>query len=380
MDNMNGKVLKEGYTFDDVLLVPAFSKVVPAAVDLKTRLTQKIILNIPVASAAMDTVTEELMARKLALLGGIGFIHKNLDIETQAAMVKAVKEFKIPKEYENACVDQVGRLIVGAAVGVGANSLERVKALVTAGVDIVAVDSAHGHSLGVMNTVKEIRQAFPDLDIVGGNVVTAQAAIDLIYSGATCIKVGVGPGSICTTRVVSGVGVPQLTAINDVWQVARTYKIGIIADGGIKLSGDIVKAIAAGADVVMLGGLLAGSEESPGEVFEIDGVKVKSYEGMGSLSAMQRGSSDRYFQGGQSDLNKLVPEGIEATIPYRGSIDHVLYQMMGGLRSGMGYCGCKNIRKLKDNAHFIKITNAGLHESHPHDVQNVQEAPNYNVR
>lgn len=380
MDNMNGKVLKEGYTFDDVLLVPAFSKVVPAAVDLKTRLTQKIILNIPVASAAMDTVTEELMARKLALLGGIGFIHKNLDIETQATMVKAVKEFKIPKEYENACVDQVGRLIVGAAVGVGANSLERVKALVTAGVDIVAVDSAHGHSLGVMNTVKEIRQAFPDLDIVGGNVVTAQAAIDLIYSGATCIKVGVGPGSICTTRVVSGVGVPQLTAINDVWQVARTYKIGIIADGGIKLSGDIVKAIAAGADVVMLGGLLAGSEESPGEVFEIDGVKVKSYEGMGSLSAMQRGSSDRYFQGGQSDLNKLVPEGIEATIPYRGSIDHVLYQMMGGLRSGMGYCGCKNIRKLKDNAHFIKITNAGLHESHPHDVQNVQEAPNYNVR
>lgn len=380
MDNMNGKVLKEGYTFDDVLLVPAFSKVVPAAVDLKTRLTQKIILNIPVASAAMDTVTEELMARKLALLGGIGFIHKNLDIETQATMVKAVKEFKIPKEYENACVDQVGRLIVGAAVGVGANSLERVKALVTAGVDIVAVDSAHGHSLGVMNTVKEIRQAFPDLDIVGGNVVTAQAAIDLIYSGATCIKVGVGPGSICTTRVVSGVGVPQLTAINDVWQVARTYKIGIIADGGIKLSGDIVKAIAAGADVVMLGGLLAGSEESPGKVFEIDGVKVKSYEGMGSLSAMQRGSSDRYFQGGQSDLNKLVPEGIEATIPYRGSIDHVLYQMMGGLRSGMGYCGCKNIRKLKDNAHFIKITNAGLHESHPHDVQNVQEAPNYNVR
>lgn len=380
MDNMNGKVLKEGYTFDDVLLVPAFSKVVPAAVDLKTRLTQKIILNIPVASAAMDTVTEELMARKLALLGGIGFIHKNLDIETQAAMVKAVKEFPIPKEYENACVDQAGRLIVGAAVGVGANSLERVKALVTAGVDIVAVDSAHGHSLGVMNTVKEIRQTFPDLDIVGGNVVTAQAAIDLIYSGATCIKVGVGPGSICTTRVVSGVGVPQLTAINDVWQVARTYKIGIIADGGIKLSGDIVKAIAAGADVVMLGGLLAGSEESPGKVFEIDGVKVKSYEGMGSLSAMQRGSSDRYFQGGQSDLNKLVPEGIEATIPYRGSIDHVLYQMMGGLRSGMGYCGCKNIRKLKDNAHFIKITNAGLHESHPHDVQNVQEAPNYNVR
>ena len=380
MSNMNGKVLKEGYTFDDVLLVAAYSKVVPAAVDLKTRLTQKIVLNIPVASAAMDTVTEEAMAKKLALLGGIGFIHKNLTIEDQALMVKAVKDHIIDEKYENACVDSLGKLIVGAAVGVGNNTMDRVKALVEAGVDIVAVDSAHGHSLGVMNTVKEIREAYPDLDIVGGNVVTAQAAIDLIYSGATCIKVGVGPGSICTTRVVSGVGVPQLTAVNDVWQVARTYKIGIIADGGIKLSGDIVKAIAAGADVVMLGGLLAGSEESPGEVFEIDGVKVKSYVGMGSLSAMQRGSSDRYFQGGQADLNKLVPEGIEATIPYRGSIDQVIYQMMGGLRSGMGYCGCKNIRKLKDNAHFIKITNAGLHESHPHDVENVKEAPNYNVR
>lgn len=379
MDSMNGKVLKEGYTFDDLLLVPAYSKVVPAEVDIKTRLTQKIILNIPVCSAAMDTVTEAPMAKAMALHGGIGFIHKNMDIATQAQMVKSVKDAVIDSKYEDACVDANGKLVVGAAVGVGATTLERVKALVEAGVDIVAVDSAHGHSMGVINTVKAIREIYPDLDIAGGNVVTAQAAMDLIYAGATCIKVGVGPGSICTTRVVSGVGVPQLTAVNDVWQVARTYKIGVIADGGIKLSGDIVKAIAAGADAVMLGGLLAGSEETPGEIIEVNGKKSKAYVGMGSLSAMQRGSSDRYFQGGQSDLKKLVPEGIEATIPYRGSISTVLYQMMGGLRSGMGYCGCKNIRKLKDNAHFIKITSAGLHESHPHDVENVKEAPNYNV-
>lgn len=380
MDTMNGKVLKEGYTFDDVLLVPAFSKVVPAEVEIKTRLTQKIVLNMPICSAAMDTVTEQAMALKMALLGGIGFIHKNMTKEEQAAMVKFVKDHPIDQSYDQACVDSAGRLVVGAAVGVSPNTLERVHDLVAAGVDIIAVDSAHGHSLGVMNTVKAIREVYPEIDIVGGNVVTAQAAMDLIYAGATCIKVGVGPGSICTTRVISGVGVPQLTAVNDVWQVARTYKIGVIADGGIKLSGDIVKAIAAGADCVMLGGLLAGSEEAPGEVFEVNGKLVKAYVGMGSLTAMQRGSSDRYFQGGQADLKKLVPEGIEATIAYQGKIDNVIYQMLGGLRSGMGYCGCKNIRKLKDNAHFIKITGAGLHESHPHDVENVKEAPNYNVR
>lgn len=380
MDSMNGKVIKEGYTFDDLLLVPAYSKVVPAQVELKTRLTSKIVLNIPICSAAMDTVTEVEMAKSLALLGGLGFIHKNMSIDEQANMVRLVKETKIPSENKTACVDENGHLIVGAAVGVSDSTLDRVSALVKAGVDIITVDSAHGHSMGVINTVKRIRELYADLDIVGGNIVTAQAAIDLIYAGANVVKVGVGPGSICTTRVVSGVGVPQLTAVNDVYQVAKTYGAGVIADGGIKLSGDIVKALAAGGDCVMLGGLLAGCEETPGEVVELHGKKVKSYVGMGSLSAMQRGSSDRYFQGGEKELKKLVPEGIEATVPFKGSISDVIYQMMGGLRSGMGYCGCKTCKDLKENAQFVKITNAGLKESHPHDVENIKEAPNYNGR
>ncbi len=381
MDNMNGKVIKEGYTFDDLLLVPGNSKVVPNDVKLHTHLTKNIELKIPVASAAMDTVSEAKMAIGLAKLGGISFIHKNMPIERQAAEVAVVKAEKLSEaELEVAAVDKHERLLCGAAVGVGANTLERVAALVESGVDIIAVDSAHGHSVGVINTITKIRETYPKLDIVGGNIVTAQAAIDLIYAGATCLKVGVGPGSICTTRVVAGVGVPQLTAVNDVYQVARTYDVGIIADGGIKLSGDIPKALAAGADCVMLGGLLAGCEETPGDVYEINGKKVKAYIGMGSLSAMQRGSSDRYFQGGQQELNKLVPEGIEATVPYKGPISQVIYQMMGGLRSGMGYCGCKNIKKMKERARFVKITGAGLKESHPHDVDNVKEAPNYNGR
>lgn len=371
---LNDKVLKESYTYDDLLLVPAFSKVVPINVSLVTHLTKNIKLNIPVLSAAMDTVTEEKMATALAMLGGLGIIHKNLTIDAQAEMIKRVKKTKGNLE---ATIDQNGLLRVGAAVGVSEQTLERVDALILAGVDIIAVDSAHGHSEGVINTIKAIRKKYPDIDIIGGNIVTAQAAIDLIYAGATCLKVGVGPGSICTTRVVSGVGVPQLSAINDVYQVAKQYKIGIIADGGIKLSGDIPKALAAGADAVMLGSLLAGTLESPGEVFEIDGQKVKSYVGMGSLSAMQRGSSDRYFQGGVKELKKLVPEGIEATVNYKGSISEVVYQMMGGLRSGMGYCGCENIEEMKQKAQFIKITNAGLKESHPHDVKNIKGAPNY---
>lgn len=374
---MNGKVIKEAYTFDDLLLVPAMSQVVPAEVELKTRLTEKITLNIPLVSAAMDTVTESEMAIMLAKLGGMGFVHKNMPIEDQAEMIAKVKAAVIEDEFKEASVDQDGKLVVGAAVGVGQASLDRVSALVAAGVDIVAVDSAHGHSQGVLDTVKLIRKEFPELDIVGGNVVTAQAATDLIYAGANVIKVGVGPGSICTTRVVSGVGVPQLTAVNDVYQVAKQYNVGVIADGGIKLSGDIAKALAAGADCVMLGGLLAGSEETPGEVIEVFGKKVKAYVGMGSLSAMKRGSSDRYFQGGVSELNKLVPEGIEATVPYKGSIRDVVYQMMGGVRSGMGYCGCASIEDMHSKAQFVKITGNGLTESHPHDVDNVKEAPNY---
>lgn len=380
MDTMNGKVIKEGYTFDDLLLVPAHSDVVPAKVTLKTRLTDKIQLNIPVVSAAMDTVTEDLMAIALARVGGLGFIHKNLTIEQQAQMIRNVKKAEVSADSPEAALDAKGRLLAGAAVGVSANTMDRVKALVEAGVDIITVDSAHGHSIGVMETVRKIRNAYPDLDLVGGNIVTAEAAIQLIEAGANVVKVGVGPGSICTTRIVSGVGVPQLTAVNDVAQVCKAQKIGVIADGGIQFSGDIVKALAAGGDVVMLGGLLAGCEETPGEVLEVYGKKVKSYVGMGSLSAMQRGSSDRYFQGGQKELKKLVPEGIEATVPFKGSINEVVYQMMGGLRSGMGYCGCKDISELKEKARFVKITNAGLRESHPHDVDNVKEAPNYRGR
>ncbi|HKM23332.1 MAG TPA: IMP dehydrogenase [Erysipelothrix sp.] len=373
---MNGKVIKEAYTFDDLLLVPAKSHVVPANVDTSTRLTDNILLKVPIVSAAMDTVTEEIMAIALSQLGGLGVIHKNMTVEAQAAMVKAVKGTEV-RDAESASVDKQGRLLVAAAVGVGASVIERVTALVEAGVDLVAVDSAHGHSEAVIDTVKLIASTFPGLDIMGGNVVTAQGATDLIYAGANIVKVGVGPGSICTTRVVAGVGVPQLTAVNDVYSVARQYNVGVVADGGISLSGDISKALGAGASCVMLGGLLAGTTETPGEIVEVYGKKVKSYVGMGSLSAMQRGSSDRYFQGGVKELAKLVPEGIEATVAYKGDISDVIYQMMGGVRSGMGYCGCATIEEMHRNAQFVKITGAGLKESHPHDVDNVKDAPNY---
>ncbi len=374
MDTMNGKVIKEGYTFDDLLLVPAYSQVVPADVQLKTRLCDGIFLSIPVCSAAMDTVTESKMGIALAQTGGLGFIHKNLSSERQAEMVKEVKAAAV---LSNSAVDASGRLLAGAAVGVSEGTMVRVQLLVEAGVDIITVDSAHGHSAGVIETVRKIHEKYPNLPLVGGNIVTGDAAQALIQAGASVLKVGVGPGSICTTRIVSGVGVPQLTAVSDVVQVAKRYYVGVIADGGIKFSGDIVKALAAGADAVMLGGLLAGCEETPGEIIEVYGKKVKTYVGMGSLSAMQRGSSDRYFQGGQKELKKLVPEGIEATVPYKGPMSDVIYQMMGGLRSGMGYCGCANIEELKEKAQFVKISNAGLKESHPHTVENVKEAPNY---
>ena len=374
MDTMNGKVIKEGYTFDDLLLVPAYSQVVPADVQLKTRLCDGIFLSIPVCSAAMDTVTESKMGIALAQTGGLGFIHKNLSSERQAEMVKEVKAAAV---LSNSAVDANGKLLAGAAVGVSESTMARVQLLVEAGVDIITVDSAHGHSAGVIETVRKIHEQYPELPLVGGNIVTGDAAQALIQAGASVLKVGVGPGSICTTRIVSGVGVPQLTAVSDVVQVAKRYNVGVIADGGIKFSGDIVKALAAGADAVMLGGLLAGCEETPGEIIEVYGKKVKTYVGMGSLSAMQRGSSDRYFQGGQKELKKLVPEGIEATVPYKGPMSDVIYQMMGGLRSGMGYCGCANIEELKEKAQFVKISNAGLKESHPHTVENVKEAPNY---
>ncbi len=485
MYTMNGKIVKEAITFDDVLLIPAESHVLPQDINLKTQLTKKITLNVPILSAAMDTVTEADLAIALARQGGLGFIHKNMTIEEQAKEVDKVKrnesgmikdpitltkdctladadelmgqykisglpvieedgkligiitnrDLKYRKDYEtpvvdvmtkenlitapvgtgleeakeilisnrieklpivddngylkglitikdidkiveypNACKDEHGRLRVGAAVGVGNDTLERVAALVKAGADIITVDSAHGHSAGVIRRVKEIREAFPDIQLVAGNIVTAEAALALIEAGVDAVKVGIGPGSICTTRVVAGVGVPQLTAVNDVYQVCKERGIGVIADGGIKLSGDIVKALACGADCVMLGGVLAGTKEAPGEEVIYEGRRYKVYVGMGSLAAMKRGSKDRYFQ---NDAKKLVPEGIEGRIAYRGDLKDVIFQLCGGIRAGMGYCGTPTIRDLQLNGKFVKITGAGLKESHPHDIQITKEAPNY---
>ncbi|MBO4233719.1 IMP dehydrogenase [Riemerella anatipestifer] len=481
------KIVESAITFDDVLLVPSFSEVLPNQVSLKSRLTDKITLNVPIVSAAMDTVTESDLAIALARVGGLGFIHKNMPIEEQAAQVNKVKrsengmiadpvtlskdytlreakelmsrykisglpvvddsntligiitnrdvkyqenldmkveelmtkdnlvtsdknttletaknillENRVEKlpivdenfklvglitikdidnqlEYPHANKDKNGRLIVGAGVGVGEDTMERVTALVKAGVDIIAIDSAHGHSKGVLDKIKEIRQAFPDLDIVGGNIVTAEAAKDLIEAGANVLKVGVGPGSICTTRVVAGVGVPQLSAIYNVYEYAQSKNVAVIADGGIKLSGDIVKAIASGANAVMLGSLFAGTDEAPGEEIIFQGRKFKSYQGMGSLAAMKRGGKERYFQ---SEAKKFVPEGIEGRVPHKGKLEDVVFQLTGGLRAGMGYCGAKDIKSLQTDSKMVKITGNGLKESHPHDVIITQEAPNYSL-
>ncbi len=482
---LSDKIIQTGFTFDDVLLVPSYSEILPNQVSLQTRLTDKIQLNIPIVSAAMDTVSESKLAIALAREGGLSFIHKNMTIAEQAVQIDKVKRSengmianpitlsrhhklsdaeelmmqysisglpvieedrslvgiitnrdiryqknmdqlvedvmtkeniitsdidtdldkakdillrnrieKLPivdennkliglitikdidnlSEYPNANKDAQGRLRVGAGVGVGQETLERVQALVDKGVDIIALDSAHGHSKGVIDKVREVRHAFPELDIVGGNIVTAAAAKALIDAGANALKVGVGPGSICTTRVVAGVGVPQLSAIYDVHEYAKTRNVSIIGDGGIKLSGDIVKAIASGANVVMLGSLFAGTEEAPGEEIIYQGRKFKTYQGMGSLAAMRRGSKDRYFQ---SDVKKLVPEGIEGRVPFKGSIQEVIYQLCGGLRAGMGYCGTATIDDLINDGKLVRITNAGLNESHPHDVVITKEAPNY---
>ena len=484
--SQNSKIVMEGLTFDDVLLVPQASSILPHEVSLKTKITKNLELNVPILSAAMDTVTEAELAIAIAREGGIGFIHKNMTIERQAEEVERVKRYEsgmitnpvtlsrtktlkeadelmrtykisglpviekdgtlvgiltnrdlkyrenlnvkvediMTKEnlitapvgttiekakaillenrieklpivkgkklkglitikdidnvinYPNSCKDTQGRLRVGAAVGVGEDTIDRIKALVEAGVDIITVDSAHGHSAGVVNRIKEIRKKFPKLDLIGGNIVTKEAAVDLIKAGVNAVKVGVGPGSICTTRVVAGVGVPQISAIMEVAEVCRKKGIGLIADGGIKLSGDVVKAIAAGADCVMLGGLLAGTDEAPGEEVLFNGRKFKTYAGMGSLAAMKRESSDRYFQL-ESATEKLVPEGIESMVPYKGKLKDTVYQLCGGLRSGMGYCGTATIPELKENGKFVRITNAGLAESHPHDVIITKEAPNY---
>ena len=481
-----GQIIGEGITFDDVLLVPSYSQVIPNQVDLSTYLTKKIKLNIPMMSAGMDTVTEHRMAIAMARQGGIGIIHKNMSIEAQAEEVDKVKrsengvitdpfsltpdhthgdadalmgkfrisgvpitegkklvgiitnrDLKFEKDFSKkikecmtseglitakegisleeakailaksrkeklpivddnfnlkglitikdiektikyplAAKDSQGRLLCGAAVGITANCLERVAALVEAKVDVVVLDSAHGHSQNVLNCVKMIKDAYPELQVIAGNVATAEGTKALIEAGADAVKVGIGPGSICTTRVVAGIGVPQITAIMDAYSAAKEYGIPIIADGGIKFSGDLTKAIAAGGNVCMMGSMFAGCDEAPGTFELYQGRKYKVYRGMGSIAAMENGSKDRYFQ---TDAKKLVPEGVEGRVAYKGSVEDTIFQLMGGLRSGMGYCGTPTIEELKEKGRFVKISAASLKESHPHDIHITKEAPNYSV-
>lgn len=379
MSNWQNKFAKEGLTFDDVLLIPAESHVLPNEVDLSTKLADNLQLHIPLISAGMDTVTEGAMAIAMALQGGLGVVHKNMSISAQAGEVANVKSVQVPASAVNAAVDSDNRLLAAAAVGVTSDTFERAESLLEAGADAIVIDTAHGHSAGVLRKIKEIRDHFPKATLIAGNVATGDATRALFDAGVDVVKVGIGPGSICTTRVVAGVGVPQITAIYDAATAAREYNKPIIADGGIKYSGDVVKAIAAGGNAVMLGSMLSGTTEAPGDLFESDGKKYKSYRGMGSVGAMAQshGSSDRYFQGGVNEANKLVPEGIEARVAYKGDVSDVIFQIDGGLRSGMGYVGAADIPSLIENAQFVKITGAGLRESHPHDVQITKEAPNY---
>ncbi len=351
-------------TFDDVLLIPQKSEVLPRDVTLRTQLTKKLYLEIPMLSSPMDTVTESAMAIAMGKEGGLGIIHKNLDEAQQVAEVKKVK--------------QAG-FMAGAAVSVGDKAIRRAEALVAARVDVLVVDSAHGHSKGVLDMVKYLKKTYPHIEVVGGNIATPEATRDLIKAGADAVKVGIGPGSICTTRIVAGIGVPQLTAIMNCYPVAKKAGVPIIADGGVRYSGDIVKALAAGANAVMMGGALAGTDEAPGEVIEENGVKMKAYRGMGSLEAMQHGSKDRYLQESVTEAKKLVPEGIVGKIKYKGSVDQVVYQLLGGLRAGMGYCGVATIEELHDRAQFVRITNAGIRESHPHSLAYISDAPNYTM-
>ena len=379
MSNWDTKFAKKGLTFDDVLLIPAESHVLPNEVDLSTQLADNLKLHIPLISAGMDTVTEGPMAIAMALQGGLGVVHKNMSIQAQAGEVANVKSVVVPAGATKAAVDDNNRLLVAAAVGVTSDTFERAEALLKAGADAIVIDTAHGHSAGVLRKIAEIREHFPDATLIAGNVATGEATRALFDAGVDVVKVGIGPGSICTTRVVAGVGVPQITAIYDAASVAREYNKPIIADGGIKYSGDVVKALAAGGNAVMLGSMLSGTTEAPGEVFEDNGKKYKAYRGMGSVGAMAQahGSSDRYFQGGVNEANKLVPEGIEARVEYKGDVSDIVFQIDGGLRSGMGYVGAADIPTLIEKAQFVQITNAGLIESHPHDVQITRRAPNY---
>ncbi len=369
--------IREALTFDDVLLVPKESDILPKDVNLERKLTKKITLKIPLISSPMDTITEHKMAIAMALCGGLGVVHKNMPLEMQAKEVEAVKNFNEIENKNLSSVDKNGKLLVAAAIGISEDRYKRIEKIIEAGVDIIVIDTAHGHSQNVLKAIKEIKKLYSYIDVIAGNIATSEGAKALIDAGVDAIKIGIGAGSICTTRIIAGIGVPQLTAILDASQIAKKNNVGSIADGGIKYSGDIVKAFAVGADAIMAGGLFSSTYEAPGDVIIIDGKKYKPYRGMGSVGAMIQGSKDRYFQSEVINKSKFVPEGIEGVTEYKGHVADVIYQIIGGVRAGMGYVGAKNIDELQEKAEFVKITNQGLAESHVHDVKITSKAPNY---
>lgn len=369
---------KDALTFDDVLLVPQYSEITPDMADVSTKLTNTFKMNVPFLSAAMDTVSEHKLVTALALAGGLGVIHKNMSIADQAKEVEMVKNYEFDNEkYKRALIDKKGRLCVGAAIGVTADMMNRVHALMDAGVDVFVLDSAHGDSKNIINAIKNLRLEYPNMELIAGNVATYEGALDLMKAGASAVKVGMGPGSICTTRIIAGIGVPQLQAVMDCARASKEMNVPIIADGGIKYSGDVVKALAAGANTVMLGGLFATCEEAPGDIYESNGKKYRTYRGMGSIEAMAKGSTDRYFQTGHK---KFVAEGVQGIVEVKTTVEELVFQLIGGLKAGMGYCGSKDIPTLQEKGTFIKITNNALLESHPHDISIDKGEPNYSVK
>lgn len=369
---------KDALTFDDVLLVPQYSEITPDMADVSTKLTNTFKMNVPFLSAAMDTVSEHKLVTALALAGGLGVIHKNMSIADQAKEVEMVKNYEFDNEKnKRVLIDKKGRLCVGAAIGVTADMMDRVHALMDAGVDVFVLDSAHGDSKNIINAIKNLRLEYLSMELIAGNVATYEGALDLMKAGASAVKVGMGPGSICTTRIIAGIGVPQLQAVMDCARASKEMNVPIIADGGIKYSGDVVKALAAGANTVMLGGLFATCEEAPGDIYESNGKKYRTYRGMGSIEAMAKGSTDRYFQTGHK---KFVAEGVQGIVEVKTTVEELVFQLIGGLKAGMGYCGSKDIPTLQEKGTFIKITNNALLESHPHDISIDKGEPNYSVK
>lgn len=369
---------KDALTFDDVLLVPQYSEITPDMADVSTKLTNTFKMNVPFLSAAMDTVSEHKLVTALALAGGLGVIHKNMSIADQAKEVEMVKNYEFDNEKnKRVLIDKKGRLCVGAAIGVTADMMDRVHALMDTGVDVFVLDSAHGDSKNIINAIRNLRLEYPSMELIAGNVATYEGALDLMKAGASAVKVGMGPGSICTTRIIAGIGVPQLQAVMDCARASKEMNVPIIADGGIKYSGDVVKALAAGANTVMLGGLFATCEEAPGDIYESNGKKYRTYRGMGSIEAMAKGSTDRYFQTGHK---KFVAEGVQGIVEVKTTVEELVFQLIGGLKAGMGYCGSKDISTLQEKGTFIKITNNALLESHPHDISINKGEPNYSVK